>query len=376
MAIINTISKHAYLTLYIVILIAADVLRADCVVFTKPDSADWTMEQYQDRITDNVWITRKHNQSLFNIAQEDSYSGSNGSPGGTQWANTATAHANSNSYTSFVSMHGGSTQSIIGDTVSLYLPDDDLYFDVIFTSFSGGNSGGGFSYIRLSVASDIECLVFTKPDSADWTLEQYQDRITDNVWITRKHNQSLFNIAQEDGYSGSNGSPMGTLWANTATAYADSSAYTNFASMHGGSTQSLIGDTVSLYLPDDDLYFDVIFTSFSGGNNGGGFSYIRTSINTLDIDPINVPVSFSVSNNYPNPFNPVTKFTYQLPVASSVSFQVFDLRGNMVIDHNEGMKSPGRHQITLTASKLSSGTYFCVFSAGSFQKTQKVMLIK
>ena len=109
-----------------------------------------------------------------------------------------------------------------------------------------------------------ETVVFTKADSADWTLPENQDRITDNVWITRKHNQSLFNIAQEDGYSGNAGSPVGTLWADTTTAAADSASYTSFVSMHGGSTQSIINNTISLYLPQDGLYFDVVFTSYIG----------------------------------------------------------------------------------------------------------------
>ena len=372
----NFFTKYFYITLGVLILVNFNIIKADCVVFTKPDSADWTMEEYQDRITDNVWITRKHNQSLFNIAQEEGYSGSNGSPVGTLWADTTTAHADSTSYTSFNSMHGGSTQSIIGDTVSLYLPDEDLYFDVIFTSFSGGNSGGGFSYIRLSVPSDIDCIVFTKPDSADWTMEEYQDRITDNVWITRKHNQSLFNIAQEEGYSGSNGSPVGTLWAGTTTAHADSTSYTSFVSMHGGSPQLIIGDTVSLYLPDDDLYFDVTFLSFSGSNNGGGFSYIRTSVASLDIEYQLNPIQFNLTNNYPNPFNPVTTFNYQLQESAIVSLRVYDLKGTKVLNINEGFKSSGTHQIILTASKLSSGTYFCVFTAGEFQETKKIMLLK
>ena len=233
--------------------------------------------------------------------------------------------------------------------------------------------------ISILIYADIlkaDCVVFTKPDSADWTMEEYQDRITDNVWITRKHNQSLFNIAQEDGYSGSNGSPVGTLWAGTTTANADSTSYTSFVSMHGGSTQSILGDTVSLYLPDDNLYFDVIFTSFSGGNSGGGFSYIRTSVTSLELDHQVNPIGFSVSKNYPNPFNPVSTFTYQLPESARVSLYVYDLKGKMVLNINEGFKSSGRHQVTLTASKLSSGTYFCVFTAGGFQKTQKVMLLK
>jgi len=370
----NKIKMLIHLPMCFVILLNVDMLKADCIVFTKPDSADWTLEEYQDRITDNVWITRKHNQSLFNIAQEDGYSGSNGSPVGTLWADTTTAHADSASYTSFNSMHGGSPQSIVGDTVSLYLPDENLYFDVIFTSFSGGNNGGGFSYIRSSVPS--ECFVFTKPDSADWTLEEYQDRITDNVWITRKHNQSLFNIAQEDGYSGSNGSPIGTLWAGTSTANANTGNYTNFVTMHGGSPQSIVGDTVSLYLPDDNLYFDVTFLSFSGSNNGGGFSYIRTPVASLDLGQQLSPGGFTLTSNYPNPFNPITTFTYELPMVLPVTIQIYDINGREILNKNEGIKNPGTHHVTLSLASLSSGTYFCKFSAGEFQKTQKIMLLK
>ena len=245
------------------------------------------------------------------------------------------------------------------------------------------NTNSKYFYLALCISILInidilkaDCVVFVKPDSADWTLNEYQDQITDSVRITRKHNQSLFNIAQEDGYSGSNGSPVGTLWAGMTTADASSANYTNFVTMHGGSTQSIIGDTVSLYLPDDDLYFDVIFTSFSGGNSGGGFSYIRTPILTLGLDDKLNPNRFFVSNNYPNPFNPVTTFTYQLSESAPVFLKVYDLKGTQVMNINEGFKSSGRHQVTLTASTLSSGTYFCVFTAGDFQKTQKLLLLK
>ena len=40
-------------------------------------------------------------------------------------------------------------------------------------------------------------MTFTKADYADWTNAANQDRITDNVWLTRKDTQGLFNIAQE-----------------------------------------------------------------------------------------------------------------------------------------------------------------------------------
>jgi len=235
--------------------------------------------------------------------------------------------------------------------------------------------------ICISILIDIDilkadCVVFVKPDSTDWTLDEYQDQITDSVRITRKHNQSIFNIAQEDGYSDSNGSPVGTLWAGMPTANASSANYTNFVTMHGGSPQLIIGDTVSLYLPDDDLYFDIIFTSFSGSNSGGGFSYIRIPVISLELDDKLNPIRFFVSNNYPNPFNPVTTFTYQLSEPAPVSLKVYNLKGKQVLNIYEGLKSSGKHQITLTASKLSSGTYFCQFISGDFQKTHKLLLLK
>jgi len=119
-------------------------------------------------------------------------------------------------------------------------------------------------------------ITFEKPNYADWTLSENQDSISTTIIITRKDNQSLFNIAQEDGYS--NGSPIGTLWARSSTAQAISDDYVNFVAMHGGSgggPQALVGDTLSLYLPNDEIYFDIIFSSFSGGNSGGGFAWTR-----------------------------------------------------------------------------------------------------
>ena len=123
-----------------------------------------------------------------------------------------------------------------------------------------------------------QVVTFTKEDSADWTLPENQDRITDNVWITRKHNQSLFNIAQETGYSGGAGSPVGTLWAGTSVADAQNEDFVSFVEMHGGNPQSLINDTISLHLPESGKYFDVVLLSYSGGNSGGGFSYSREEV--------------------------------------------------------------------------------------------------
>ena len=229
-----------------------------------------------------------------------------------------------------------------------------------------------------------ETVVFTKPDFADWTLPENQDRISANVWITRKHNQSIFNIAQEDGYSGAAGSPTGTLWANTTTAAADAGSYTNFVGMHGGSSQSIINDTISLYLPQDSLYFDVVFTSYTGQNNGGGFSYIRTSVNNSELDMDDeylLPDKYALQQNFPNPFNPRTTIHYELPNQELVQIIIFNLLGHQVKRLVDGFRGAGVNSIVWDATNdhgqpVSAGIYIYQLQADGFLQTRKMILLK
>ena len=229
-----------------------------------------------------------------------------------------------------------------------------------------------------------ETVVFTKPDSADWTLPENQDRISANVWITRKHNQSIFNIAQEDGYSGAAGSPTGTLWGDTTTAAADAGSYTNFVGMHGGSPQSIINDTISLYLPQDSLYFDVVFTSYTGQNNGGGFSYIRTSVNNSELDMDDeflFPHKYALQQNFPNPFNPRTTIHYELPNQELVQIIIFNLLGHQVKRLVDGFRGAGVNSIVWDGTNdhgqpVSAGIYIYQLQAGGFLQTRKMILLK
>ena len=65
------------------ICISASLLMAECdgttVTFEKAAYADWTLSENQDSLAPTVIITRKDIQSIFNIAQEEVYSGSSGS---------------------------------------------------------------------------------------------------------------------------------------------------------------------------------------------------------------------------------------------------------------------------------------------------------
>ncbi|MCX6122592.1 MAG: T9SS type A sorting domain-containing protein [Ignavibacteriales bacterium] len=106
------------------------------------------------------------------------------------------------------------------------------------------------------------------------------------------------------------------------------------------------------------------------------------------------PDQFALNQNFPNPFNPTTVISYQLPEASHVAIKVFDMLGREVATLVDGVKSAGQHTVELNASKLRSGIYFYRLSvvpsarrdlvptegrngqAGSFMETKKLVLLK
>ncbi len=134
-------------------------------------------------------------------------------------------------------------------------------------------------------------LTFTKQNNADWTLAQNQDRITDNVWLTRQNAAGLFNIAQESAFAV--GSPTDTEWAfsglvgNPVFAPGEGAAghETLVFSRWEGALQSnpfslIVDRPAVVHLISDDIYVDIRFTSWTagprgGGPGGGGFSYQR-----------------------------------------------------------------------------------------------------
>ncbi len=127
---------------------------------------------------------------------------------------------------------------------------------------------------------------FTKTDYADQSLEANQDRIADSVWFTRAGNGGIFNAALETVYDKSEySSPRGTLWALGTTERLmggpDSLDNLVFDTFYGTLDRSIgdniVGTDMVVYLEEDNTYFDIKFSSWRDGDNGGGFSYTRTT---------------------------------------------------------------------------------------------------
>jgi len=133
--------------------------------FEKQDYEDPTLEDNQDRITDNVWITRGDNQGLYNAENESSFS-YGFSPSDTQWADGSATNYESLTFRTWFQWActdtgdcplgaSGPPDKVNVDAV-LHLITDDVYIDIKFLAWTSGsgdpnsNPGGGFSYTRAN----------------------------------------------------------------------------------------------------------------------------------------------------------------------------------------------------------------------------------
>lgn len=89
-----------------------------------------------------------------------------------------------------------------------------------------------------------------------------------------------------------------------------------------------------------------------------------------------IPEEFSLSQNHPNPFNPVTKISFALPEQEFVSIKVYDVLGQLVTTLLNDAKTAGYHEVAFNAGSLPSGTYIYEIRAGSFVEAKKMILLK
>lgn len=90
----------------------------------------------------------------------------------------------------------------------------------------------------------------------------------------------------------------------------------------------------------------------------------------------NSPTEFSLSHNYPNPFNPATTISFSLATKSLVSLRIFDILGREVAVLISDILPAGTHSSQWNAERVSSGVYFYRLQAGTFSETKKLLLIR
>ena len=89
-----------------------------------------------------------------------------------------------------------------------------------------------------------------------------------------------------------------------------------------------------------------------------------------------IPRDFSLSQSYPNPFNASVTIEFSIPNSGDVRLEVFNLLGQSVKTLVDGRIEAGTHRISWNAGDQASGMYFYKLTAGNYEETKRMTLLK
>jgi hypothetical protein len=135
---------------------------------------------------------------------------------------------------------------------------------------------------------------------------------------------------------------------------------------------------------DAGEHMNWVLTSESGKDyileGTGEFTVPSTERFVLNREPV-IPVTFTLHQNFPNPFNPVTTLRYDLPSDAFVTLTVFDMLGREIVQLINTTQDAGYKSVKWDATDsmdrpVSAGVYLYQIQTGEFVKTRKMVLLK
>jgi hypothetical protein len=138
--------------------------------------------------------------------------------------------------------------------------------------------------------------------------------------------------------------------------------------------------------PADTTWEEVVGAVCSEGNcDAGVLSFGLFSVQ--DMDPLsininsNIPETFVLSQNFPNPFNPMTTLRYGLPQRSYVTLTIYNMLGIKIaklinITQGSGFKSVQWDATDSMGRPVSAGVYLYQIQTDEFVQTKKMVLLK
>lgn len=130
---------------------------------------------------------------------------------------------------------------------------------------------------------------------------------------------------------------------------------------------------------------DLSVYSFTDKNIKENYSYRLKQIdfdgtfaysNEVNVAGSTLPTTFTLGQNFPNPFNPSTSISYSLPKAGVVTLAIFNTLGQKVKEVVNGFQEVGNYTVAINVSDLSSGNYIYNLSLNGQSINKKMLLLK
>ncbi|MDZ7860194.1 MAG: C1 family peptidase [Candidatus Krumholzibacteriota bacterium] len=153
-------------------------------------------------------------------------------------------------------------------------------------------------------------------------------------------------------------------------------------------------DTIAAGESNDSLYTWLVSDSVSTSNrvrviarDAAGLAQYDNSDGNFSTEVITgepdnpEPGRFILSQNIPNPFNPITTIRFNVPRRSNVNISVYDVAGRLIRVLLDKEVEPGQREIIwdgtdFRGDKVGSGVYLCRMISDDFEKSSKMVLMR
>ncbi|MCB2212246.1 T9SS type A sorting domain-containing protein [bacterium] len=111
-------------------------------------------------------------------------------------------------------------------------------------------------------------------------------------------------------------------------------------------------------------------------DSGVGLAYLDMAETSVGDPWVLQPAEPELLTTYPNPFNASTTIRFTLDTPQAVKLDVYDLLGRHVASLADGVRQPGRHEVTFDGTELPSGSYFLRYDSNVTTFERKLVLLK
>ncbi len=133
-------------------------------------------------------------------------------------------------------------------------------------------------------------------------------------------------------------------------------------------------------LPDDfvsDITIDKFGNKWIATISGGLAVYKQSGvISSVDDEEKPVNSKFQLFDNYPNPFNNVTKVRFSIPARNRTQLKIYDMLGREVSTLIDELKDAGVYETVVNMEGYPSGVYLCKLTSGNFSSVKKLIYLK